>query len=181
MKNISIKIIDSLREATQKGCAFMSFLYTTKGTGETSRYLINFGIDYRKACETDKAILEAYEPKDALEEQAKGEMIKSLTETLTEGVSQSYTQADTFENIGKGIRQHKETGEIYLYGIVQNKEVVAEAQNPKKPVNSRPHTLAKKSIEKACLFKRNKFGQFILNPEHIAGIRTNGEVIEIQS
>ena len=45
MKNISIKIIDSLREATQKGCAFMSFLYTTKGTEETSRYLINFGID----------------------------------------------------------------------------------------------------------------------------------------
>ena len=181
MKNISIKIIDSLREATQKGCAFMSFLYTTKGTEETSRYLINFGIDYRKACETDKAILEAYQPTDDLETQAKGEMLLSLTQTLTEGVSQAYTQADTFESIGKGIRQHKETGEIYLYGFIASKETVAEAKNPKKAVNSRPLTLAKRKIEKACEFKRNKFGQFILNPENIAGIRTNGEVIEVQS
>lgn len=181
MKNISIKVIDNLREATRKGCTFMSFLYTTKGTEETSKYLINFGIDYRKACETDKALLEAYMPTDDLETQAKAEMLLSLDQTLTEGVSQSYTQADTFDNIGNGIRQHKETGNIYLYGFVTNKETIVDAKNPKKAVKSRPLTLAKRKIEKTCGFKRNKFGQFILNPENIAGILTKGEVIEIQN
>jgi len=177
---IKIKAIDSLREATKKGCSFMSFLYTTKGTQETSKYLINFGIDYQSACQSDKAILEAYTPTSDLQIQAKAEMLQSLTETLTEGVSQSYTLKDVFEPIGKGMKQHKETGEIHLWGFVQNREVIAEAKNPKKAVKSRPLTLAKKEIEKACDFKRAKFGQFILSPEHIAGIRTNGEVIELQ-
>ena len=178
---IRIKAIDTLREATANGCTFMSFLYTTKGTGETSRYVINFGIDYRSACENDRNLLEAYQPKNELEVTAKAEMLQSLTETLTEGVSQSYTQKDTFEAIGKGIRQHKETGEIYIYGFVQSKEVVAEATNPKKPVNSRPLTLAKKGIEKTLEFKRNKFVQFVINPDNIAGIKTKGELIEVQS
>jgi hypothetical protein len=177
--NIKIKAIDSLREATQKGCSFMTFLYRSKGTGETSKYQINFGIDYHKACKADKDALESYAPKDTLEETAKAEMLQSLTETLTEGVSSSYTQKDTFDNIGKGIRQHRETGEIYIYGFVQNKEQVEPPTTPKKPVNSRPLTLAKKAIEKACDFKRTRFGSFIINPENIGGIVTRGEVIEI--
>lgn len=181
MKNIPFNVIDTLRAATENGCAFMSFVYLSKKTQETSKYLINFGIDYRKACEIDKEALEAYEPQNDLEIQAKAEMLKSLTETLTEGVSRSYTQADTFENIGKGIKQHKETGEIYIYGFIQNKEVISEAAEPKKEVKSRPLTLAKKAIEKACDFKRNKFGQFILSPEHIGGIKTQGEIIEVHN
>lgn len=181
MKNQVIAIVDSLREATKNGARFMSFLYKTKKTGETSVYTINFGVDYRNACETDKAILEAYVPKSDLEVTAKQEMLTSLTETLTEGVSQSYTNVDTFTSIGKGLKQHNETGELYIYGFIQSKTQVAPPTNPAKPVNSRPLTLAKKAIEKECQFKRNKFTQFILNPEHIAGVKVNGEVIEVQS
>lgn len=181
MSNIKIKAIDSLRNATEKGCRFMSFLYTSKGTGETNRYTINFGIDYRAAVEHDKAALEAYVPKNELETQAKEQMVESMRQTIEEGVSSSYTQKDTFDNIGKGIRQHKETGEVYIYGFVESKEQVAPPTNPKKPVNSRPLTLAKKSIEKACGFKRNRFGQFILSTENIGGVRVCGEVVELHS
>jgi hypothetical protein len=179
MSNIKIKAIDSLRNATENGCKFVTFLYTSKGTGETSKYQINFGIDYRNAVETDRTILEAYTPKDSLEETAKAEMLESMRQTIEEGVSQSYTQVDTFDNIGKGIRQHKETGEIYLYGFVQSKEQVAPPTKEKKPVNSRPLTLAKRAIEKSCDFKRNRFGQFILNPENIGGVKVCGEVVEL--
>ena len=179
MANIKINGLDTLRESTTNGCKFISFLYMTKGTGETSRYTLNFGIDYKAACEADKIALEAYTPKDDLETEAKAQMLQSLTETLTQGVSSSYTQKDTFESIGKGIRQHKETGEIYLYGFVQQKEQVAPATNPKKPVNSRPLTIAKRNIENVCEFKRNKFGQFILNPENIAGVKVCGDLIEL--
>jgi len=158
----------------------MSFLYTTKGTGETSKYQINFGVDYHNACAQDKIALESYIPTNDLEVTAKDEMLQSLTETLTLGVSSSYTNADKFVPIGKGMRQHIETNELYVWGFVQSKEQVAPPTNPKKPVNSRPLTLAKKAIEKACDFKRLKFGQFILNPEHIAGIVTCGDHVEIQ-
>jgi hypothetical protein len=181
MSNIKIRAIDQLREATEKGCKFMTFLYTTKGTGETSKYQINFGIDYRSAVEHDRSALEAYTPKDELEATAKEQMLESMTQTIEEGVSQSYTQVDTFDNIGKGIRQHKETGEIYLYGFVHSKEQVEPPTNPKKPVNSRPLTLAKKAIEKACEFKRNRFGQFILTPENIGGVKVCGEVVELHA
>lgn len=178
---IRINAIDTLRNATTKGCTFITFLYQKKTTGEVSKYQINFGINYRNACEIDKAALEAYQPKDALEEQAKAEMVKSLTETLTEGVSQAYTQKDTYETIGRGIRQHKETGEIYIHGFIHSKEQIVPPTTPKKPVNSRPLTLAKNKIKKELDLKRNKFGDFIINPDNIAGILVNGDVIQIQN
>ena len=179
MSNIKIKAIDTLRESTSKGCRFISFVYATKGTGELSRYTINFGIDYHAACKHDKDLLEAYAPKDELEETAKAEMLQSLTETLTDGVSSSYTQKDTFEPIGKGIRQHKETGEIYIYGYVEGKDQLAPPITPKKDVKSRPLTLAKKAIEKACGFRRSKFGQFVLNPDNITNVSVCGETLTI--
>jgi hypothetical protein len=179
MKNIAIKALDTLRESTEKGCKFLTFLYQSKGTGEVAKYQINFGISYHSACESDKALIEGYTPENETEVEAKAEMLKSLTETLTEGVSSSYTQKDTFENIGKGIRQHKETGEIYIYGFVQSKEQVEPPITPKKAVNSSAKTLAKRKIEKALECKRNKFAQFVLNPENIGGIKVCGEVIEL--
>jgi len=177
---IKINAIDQLRASTENGCRFMSFLYTSKGTGETSKYQINFGVDYHNACSQDKIALESYQPSNDLEVTAKEEMLQSLTETLTLGVSSAYTNADKFVPIGKGMRQHVETNELYVWGFIQSKEQVAPPTNPKKPVNSRPLTLAKKAIEKACDFKRLKFGQFILNPVNIAGIVTCGDHIEIQ-
>jgi len=179
MKNIAIKALDTLRESTEKGCRFLTFLYQTKTTGEIAKYQINFGISYQSACEADKALIEGYTPADEIEAEAKSEMLQSLTETLTKGVSSSYTQKDTFENIGKGIRQHKETGEIYIYGFIQSKEQVEPPTTPKKAVNSSAKTLAKRKIEKALECKRNKFAQFILNPDNIGGIKVCGEIIEL--
>lgn len=172
-------IITQLTESTKNGATFMTFLYTSKGTGETSKYQINFGIDYKAACDHDRKALIAYVPSNELEETAKAEMLKSLTETLEEGVSSSYTQKDTFETLGKGVRQHKENGMIYIYGYVQSKEQVEPPTNPKKPVNSKPLTLAKRDIEKACDFKRNRFAQFIIDPSHIGGIKVKGDIIEL--
>jgi hypothetical protein len=41
--------------------------------------------------------------------------------------------------------------------------------------------LAKNAIKHACNFKRNRFGQFILNPEHIGGVKVCGEVVELHA
>lgn len=178
--NIKIKSIDNLREATENGCRFMSFLYTTKGTEETNRYTINFGVDYINSLKEDKVLLEAYAPKNELEIQAKEELLESINKSLTPKTLEEKAE-DVFDHLGKGIKQHKESGEIYLWGFIQDRVNVSPAKNPKKPVNSRPLTIAKKDIAKACGFKREKFGQFILNPSHIAGILVNGDLVEIQS
>lgn len=176
---IRIKSIETLKEATKSGPTFVSFLYQKKTTGEVSRYTINFGIDYRNAAEHDRNALLAYTPKGDLEIQAKEEMLKSLTETLEEGVSSAYTQKDTYETIAKGIKQHKETGEVYVSGFVHSKDQVEPPTKEEKPVKSRPLTLAKKAIEKACGFKRTRFGNFILSPENIGGVLVKGDVLEI--
>jgi hypothetical protein len=177
----TIKIVDQLREATSRGCSFISFLYTTKKDGSTSLYTINFGVDYQKACEHDKTLLEAYQPKNDLQVTAKAEMLKSLTETVTEGVSQAYTQKDTYTTLGKGIKIHNENQEIHLWGFLQSKTEIAPATIEQKKVNSRPLTIEKKNIERELEFKRNKFVSFVLNPANIAGIKVKGTTIEVQS
>lgn len=179
--------IEILKEATEKGCTFISFLYVTKKDGETARYTLNFGVDNKAACEHDKAVLEAYQPQNELEAQAKEEMLASLTQTLTNGVSDSYTHAaqnkangqDTYDSISRGIKLHKEDGTIHLSGFIQQKEQVAPPTNPKKPVQHKPLTLAKNHIKKVCGFKRLPWGQFILSPENIAGIKVKGDLIQL--
>ena len=180
MKNIAINAIDSLRSATENGCRFMTFIYASKGTGGVGKYQINFGISNESACKADKTLLEAYQPQDETETLALNEMIQSINETLTKGVSDSYTQVDTFVPIGKGIKQHKETGEIYISGLVESYEEIEAPITPKKkPLNSSAKTLAKEKIRKELELKRNRFRSFILSPDNIGGIRVCGEVIEL--
>lgn len=170
-----------LSEATKNGCKFMSFLYTPKkNPGEQSRYILNFGVDYRRSCEDDLKKLEAYQPANDIERIAKDEILTSLKQTLEKGVSDSYTQKDLFIPLCKGVKMHKETFELYLYGYIHAKEVIKEGE-PKKAVKSNEKTLAKKAIEKACGTKRGKYSQFILSPDVIAGVKVNGEILEIQS
>jgi hypothetical protein len=177
--NIAIKAIDQLREATESGCKFLSFLYQTKGTGEVAKYQINFGIDYREACKNDREALIAYTPQNEVEAEAKEQMLKSLNETIDKGVSSSYTQKDTFVHIGKGLKQHKETGELYIHGFLHNKEQVEPPINPKKVPNSSQLTLTKNKMKKDLSFKRERFAHFILNPSNIGGIKVCGEVVEL--
>ena len=113
-------------------------------------------------------------------EEAKAEMLQSMNETLTQGVSSSYTQKDLWETIIPGVRLNKESGQISFYGFIQKKEIIEPATNPRKTVNSKPLTLAKKAIEKACDFKRNRFAQFVITTENLAGVKVRGELIEIQ-
>lgn len=176
---IRIKALDQLREATEQGCRFLSFLYQSKGTGEVAKHTVNYGINYRNAIEDDKASLEAYIPQNALEEQAKAEMLLSMTQHLEKGVSDSYTLKGVYESIGNGLAQHTETGELYIKCYSHSKEQIEPPTKPKKPTKHGALKLAKMHIEKACSFKHTKFKTFILSQEHIGGMTINGDVVEI--
>ena len=177
--NLRFNAIQTLIEATKDGATLITFPYTKKTTGEKAQYTLDFGIDYRAAVEHDRAALVAYVPQNDLEIEAKDQMLKSMTETIDEGVSKSYTQKDTFESLGKGIRQHKETGDIYIDGFVHSKIQICPPTTIKKPVQSKPLTLAKHGIEKVCEFKRNRYGHFIHSPENIGEIVLKGNLLEI--
>lgn len=178
METQTANTIEALTQSLNGGASFVSFAYTAKGTGETSEFTINFGISYRNAVEHDHAALINYVPSSPIEEEAKAEMLQSLSETLTEGVSSSYTQQGLWEPLARGVRLNKESGEVAFYGFVQRKQVLVEGE-PKKPVKSRPLTLAKRAIEKACKFKRNRFAQFIILPENLAAVKVRGEMVEL--
>jgi hypothetical protein len=177
-KMIPVKSIDTLREATKNGCRFVGFLYQSK-TGEVANYCINLGVDYTEAVQHDLNAVKAYDPADEIEQTAKDEIVASLEKTLQPKTIEEQKE-DVYEHIGKGLKQHKEKGSLYIWGFQQSKTQVEPPTKEDKAKNSSNLTLAKEKIKKSCGFKTTKFRQYILGQEHIAGIVINGEPVEVQ-
>ena len=180
---IPVKTIDNLRESTKNGCRFVGFLYQSKTTGETAQYCINLGVDYAESLQHDLDAVNAYNPVGELEEQAKQEIVASLQKTLapkTIEEQKEHDEKDPYDHIGKGLKQHKESGELYIWGFQQSKTQVEPPTKEVKPKNSKPLTIAKEKLKKDLGFKSIKFRQYILAKENIAGIVVNGEPLEVQ-
>jgi len=176
------EIIKAVTSGVSKGARFVSFLYKAKGSGESAIYTINMGVDLSTAYQTDLEKLQAnLDSLGGYEHQACGEMIASIHNSLTQHATgeknTAYKLKDTYENIGKAIRLTKETGDLQIYGFVVNKQVLVEGEH--KQVKSSQKTLAKKKLKRDM--KSAKFRPFIVTPEHISGIRMNGDVLEIHS
>lgn len=163
-----------LKEATESGCRFISFLYHAKGDGGTARYTLNFGIDYDEAVRQDKAVLEGYTPSNADEAQVVSDLIQSFDERLTKGQSSSYTQPNTYAPIFKGVRLNLSTQKIHIHGMIQQKEQVVAPTKPKKKSFGPRATLRHK-----LGLKTDKFRDFIFDPNNIAGVKVNGDLIEL--
>jgi hypothetical protein len=180
---IPVKTIDNLRDATNNGCRFVGFLYQSKTTGEVANYCINLGVDYIKSLKHDLDSITTYSPKDDLEKQAREDIIASLQKTLapkTIEEKKEKEENDPYDHIGKGLKQHKDTGELYIWGFQQSKTQVEPPTKEIKPKNSKPLTIAKEKLKRDCNFKSIKFRQYIFAKENIAGIVVNGEPLEIQ-
>jgi len=179
---IAIKTIDTLREATKNGCRFVGFLYQSKTTGEVAQYCINLGVDYVESLQHDLDAIKNYNPTTELEEQAKDSIIDSLQKTLapkTIEEQKEHDKNDPYEHIGKGLKQHKETGTLYIWGFQHSKTQVEPPEEVKEKKSSQ-FTILKEKLKKDCGFKSIKFRQYILAKENIAGIVVNGEPVEVQ-
>lgn len=180
---IPVKTIDNLRDATNNGCRFVGFLYQSKTTGEVANYCINLGVDYIESLKNDLDAITTYSPKDDLEKQAREDIIASLQKTIAPKTIEEQKEKeenDPYDHIGKGLKQHKDTGELYIWGFQQSKTQVEPPTKEIKPKNSKPLTIAKEKLKRDCKFKSIKFRQYILAKENIAGIVVNGEPLEIQ-
>ena len=133
----------------------------TKKNGEVCNYTLRF-IDYCDLRKKDHEILASVSA-HTLKKIAKkfnielGEvegiydvMVSNSYENLYgDKNNQSIAQSSAYTHWGTGSKIHNETGEVYLWGISEKREIVI-AGPEKKPVKSRIKTLIKKAINDTC-------------------------------
>ena len=98
-------------------------------------------------------------------------MLKAHTELLTsaeknlsakkeEHTAQSKAQADAYMYIEgvKGVKIHKETMQVYVIGLINNKTVIVKGEYPTK--NKRDKTLCKDAIKKHLELRAEKYRQY---------------------
>ena|ERR1035437_7967979 len=83
---------------------------------------------------------------------------KNISENKEDRTAQSQAQTDAYIQIGKGLKLHKETGLIHIFGFKNKKKILTPGVY--KPVNSSDKTLAKKEITKVLNLRSGKFHTF---------------------
>jgi len=173
------RVIDAVTTAIKKsptGVSFVSIKGYVNSNNEMSNNLINVGASYEKAKKADVETLQNLDLttiKTATDlitlEKARTELINGL---IAPDKARSEGQIDAYFNICKGVKAHRETGELYIYGYREKKEVIVKGEYP--TVNSRPLTIAKNELRK--LLKTGKFTQYKVS--NIDNMKLNGETLE---
>lgn len=184
----------TVEQQDKKGASLVGLRnYETK-TGEVSNYRVSAysnAFAVRKAhekealsCVNTSTMIEAlseHESEHVL--QAYNELVKARSESPDLSTTlRSQAQIDAYTHKGGGIKEHDESESVKIQGFVLSKTLVKSAEEntgkPKKPVKSKPETLAKRAIEKYI----NKFvdkrafcavATFTVNKAAI--VRTNGK------
>jgi len=171
-----------------KGAKFISLNNYSAVNGEIANHTILTNISVMNAKLKDlntlktAVISELDLKKIALDvfSKAHGEMltsaIKNTSEKKEERTNQSQAQTDAYLSISNAIKIHKETGNIHIFGMANQKKVLVEG-TPKKPVNSSDKTIAKKMITKQLNLRAGKFRTFIL--DNVKSVNMEGETINI--
>lgn len=168
--------LEIIEKAIVGGCKFASFVYRAKETGELARHTIALGVSIERAYRRDRQIVSGYlahAQSDGVQAMACRQILNSLNESLTKGVgnNSAYTNIDTYAPIGRGVKFHKETKEIYISGFSIKKNVIEEGVYKK--IKSSEIVLAKKALKKRM--KSGRFRQFCLS--NIGSVRIEGKTI----
>lgn len=181
MKSTIAQIAQAIKGIT--GCQFASLTYLSKTDGSLARYTVNLGFSYHKAVEksvTELEILMAeMTDKTTLAYEAAVAVMESLKKTLAahaEGKqNDDYTKKDQYIPIGNGLNLNTTDNTIQLFGLLQSKVVLVEGE--RKEVKSKPLTIEKNKIRKQLTV--SKFREFALDTENVAGVKVNGDTIEM--
>jgi hypothetical protein len=147
-----------------KGSSFIGVRGYENKNGEVSNQTFQIGVNMEKAKQRDISIVEGLDVEEyaknsdfdeVLIAQAKTKILASLQNP---SAKRSDAQKDAYEILTNGVKRHKETGEIYVYGVSCRKTILTKGEY--KEVNSRPLTLAQKEIKKALNLTTNKYRQF---------------------
>ena len=139
--------------------------------GGISDFSIVFHMSYENALKSSLDVMNAYIPENDLEAQAKLELIDSFTTSLTKSETTKVEDIDDaysrfFNDDGspvKGIKLHRDTDTLHIYGLIVHKNVITPAVYPKR--NRKPLTIAKDKLHAIC--KVNAFRQFKITPDKV--------------
>jgi hypothetical protein len=174
-QNVIAHVIAQCAKLSSVGARFVSLTYTNANK-EEARHLILLGVDYNRITRATLASVLLKTVSNPVEAQAKAEVVASLRETLAaqaEGRAHSAdTNADTYVSIPgvRGVKIHKETGQVYVAGAGVSKTVITPGVYP--VVKSSAKTLAKNALLRGT--PRAKWRQFIIAPENAESIRIGG-------
>ena len=176
---IAIQVITNLSKVLAKsptGVSLVSIKGYTNSFGEVSNNLVNVGASLTNAKAKDVITLQSLDVTtlggdSILLEKARVELINSF---VNPNENRSQGQIDAYTIVAKGIKVHNETGEIYIFGLRNNKTVIEQGVYP--IVNSRALTLAKNQLKKDL--KSSKFTQYKLSSTSV--IKLNGEELSFE-
>lgn len=178
---VSRELLDSL--ASAKGAKFAAFTYRAKGTGELAKHLVTLGVSIERMYEKDIAVVEAMLPTlSGIDLEAANAVLASLRESVEKGIGNNSKNVHGSDNADTYIRTevpnvviNKNDGVFHLRNVVSRGKTVIEAGTPKKPVNSKPLTIAKDKIRNSL--RINSIRQFAL--EGISVAKLNGDTLEL--
>jgi hypothetical protein len=159
------------------GSTFLTLKGYRNDHSEVSDYSIVFNISYKNSLLKSIANLKDIVPSTDLEAKAKKELIDGYQTSLSkletvpfEELDDNYVHfKDENGNYIKGVKYHKESDTVHLYGFVVHKKVLIPGIYPEK--NKRALTIAKDKLRKNCPV--SKFRQFKLLPEQLDFISVN--------
>lgn len=169
------------------GAQFASFTYRAKESGELARHTVVLNFSMRNLYEKDVVTVEAIAATetDPLKLQAAQEILSSLAVSLQGGIGNNpaYTHSEEARGEGNqtyvsipslpGVKVHRETGDVYVYGLSENKVVLEPGTY--KEVKSKPLTIAKNGIRK--VLRSGKVRQYSLGS--LVEARINGDTLEL--
>lgn len=127
-----------------------------------------------------KAISEKIDQPLSLIQTALTELIesakKNLNEDLNERTAQSQGQTDSYVVLTDGLKLHKDSLEVYVYGFQNQKKVIKEGDE-RKETKKQAKTICKDAIKKYCELKMDKYRTFKLG--QIDSLRITGDTIQI--
>lgn len=155
---------------------YISFTYTDKKHGETSRRVMIIGASYKRLVEDSLLALQLdRRSMTGIEAIAADEMIASFKATL-DGTQEGYTKQGLYVKVANGVQLNLNDGTLELAGLEQSKVVLQEGVY--KTVNSAPKTLAKAKLRKGLPIGRYK--TLCLDTGQFKSAKLNGETIELE-
>lgn len=165
-----------LSVANQVTPKFVAIRNYENNEGEVANYVINIGVDYGNAKNSDTELLRNKENFTKIDfgklamyaDQAR----VALLEANLKPSNQSKAQTDAYTTIFENVRVHNDSGRVFVFGFKIQKTVLIKGSY--KSVNSSDLTLAKDKIRETL--RAPKFRQYAL--DKIKEVRMNGETIE---
>ena len=166
-----------------QGVQFASLTYRTKASGELARYTLLLGASLDNAYKADLAKVEDAMPTltDALDINAAHEIATSLRTSSDKGLgnNDAYTMQGGYTPTGiPNVYINTNDNALHIKNVFVQSKVVLQEGKPRKPVNSKPETIAKDNLKKLLGLRSNKIRQFAL--DNITKAVVNGDTITFE-